>query len=105
MFRTRSIQSTLNFREKIMSIDYILVLSVLTLGIISMFTMYSTDGGVFDYHTKNHIIRFFLFFSLFLIFSLFQIRFWFSIYKHNFSEEQFRFYNPCKFSILFILCY
>ena len=77
MFRTRSIQSTLNFREKIMSIDYILVLSVLTLGIISMFTMYSTDGGVFDYHTKNHIIRFFLFFSLFLIFSLFQIRFWF----------------------------
>ena len=70
MFRRTSIQSTLNFREKIMSIDYILVLSVLTLGIISMFTMYSTDGGVFDYHTKNHIIRFFLFFLIVFVFLL-----------------------------------
>ena len=28
---------------------------VLILGIISMFAMYSTDGGEFKYHTKSHI--------------------------------------------------
>ena len=38
--------------------------------------MYSTDGGNFDYHTKNHIIRFITFFLFFLIISFFQIRFW-----------------------------
>ena len=77
MFQPRSIQSSLSFSDKIKSIDYILLLSVLILGIISMFAMYSTAGGSFDYHTKSHIVRFFLFFSLFLILSFFRIRFWF----------------------------
>ena len=62
---------------KIMSMDYILLLSILLLGIISMFAMYSTDGGKFDYHTKSHILRFGIFFIMFLIISLFQIRFWY----------------------------
>ena len=76
MFQPRSIQSSLSFSDKIKSIDYILLLSVLILGIISMFAMYSTAGGSFDYHTQSHIVRFFLFFSLFLILSFFRIRFW-----------------------------
>jgi rod shape determining protein RodA len=58
--------------------DYILIFSVLTLGIVSMFAMYSTDGGEFDYHTKSHIIRFTIFFILFFIISFFQIRFWYN---------------------------
>ena len=62
MFTSRSIQSNLTLRDKIFSIDYILVFSILTLGIISMFAMYSTDGGSFAYHTKSHILRFFVFF-------------------------------------------
>ena len=41
-----------------------------------MFAMYSTDGGEFNYHTKSHIVRFLVFFSLFLFISFFQIRFW-----------------------------
>ena len=45
MFEPRSIQSTLSTREKIYSFDYILLLSILVLGIISVFAMYSTDGG------------------------------------------------------------
>ncbi len=77
MFTSRSIQSSLTFRDKLFSIDYILVFSILTLGIISMFAMYSTDGGNFAYHTKSHILRFFVFFFLFFIISFFQIRFWF----------------------------
>ena len=62
MFQPRSIQSSMTFRDKIMSMDFILLSSVLLLGIISMFAMYSTDGGELKYHTESHIIRFFVFF-------------------------------------------
>ena len=71
MLQPRSIQSSLNLREKIFSFDFILVFSILILGIISMFAMYSTDGGEFKYHTNSHILRFFVFFGLFFFFSLF----------------------------------
>ena len=63
MLQPRSIQSSLTLRDKIFSIDYILVLSILVLGVTSMFAMYSTDGGEFKYHTKSHILRFSIFFS------------------------------------------
>ncbi len=76
MFKPNSIQQSMTLRDKIFSLDYVLIISVLVLGIISMFAMYSTDGGNFAYHTKSHILRFSIFFILFLIFSLFQIRFW-----------------------------
>ena len=76
MLQPRSIQSSLALKDKILSIDYILVVSILILGIISMFAMYSTDGGEFKYHTNSHILRFFVFFGLFFLVSLIQIRFW-----------------------------
>ena len=76
MLQPQSIQSNLSLRDKLFSIDYILVFSILVLGIISMFAMYSTDGGQFKYHTNSHILRFFVFFSLFFLVSLIQIRFW-----------------------------
>ena len=76
MLQPRSIQSSSGFRDKIRSIDYILVISIFILGIISMFAMYSTDGGEFKYHTNSHILRFFIFFGLFFLVSLIQIRFW-----------------------------
>ena len=76
MLQPRSIQSSLGLRDKIFSIDYILVFSILILGIISMFAMYSTDGGEFKYHTNSHILRFFVFFGLFFLVSLIQVRFW-----------------------------
>ena len=62
MFTPRSIQSSLSLKDKILSIDYILVVSIFILGIISIFAMFSTDGGEFKYHTKSHILRFFVFF-------------------------------------------
>ena len=67
------------FFEKIKSIDYILVTVVLLIGIISCFAMYSTDGGQFKYHTNSHILKFSLFFILFIIFSFFRIGFWHSL--------------------------
>ena len=78
MFRARSIQSSLSFRDKILSIDYVLVLSIFILGIVSILAMYSTDGGELKYHTKSHILRFFVFFAMFLFISFIQIRFWHS---------------------------
>ena len=75
MFRARSIQSSLSIKDKILSIDYILVFSIFILGLISILAMYSTDGGEFKYHTKSHILRFFVFFVMFLILSTIQIRF------------------------------
>ncbi len=78
MFQPRSIQSSLSFRDKLYSIDYVLVFSILILGIVSMFAMYSTDGGEFKYHTESHILRFFVFFLMFFILSFVQIRFWHS---------------------------
>jgi len=76
MLQPRSIHSSLALKDKILSIDYVLVFSILILGIVSMFAMYSTDGGEFKYHTNSHILRFCVFFGLFFLVSLIQIRFW-----------------------------
>ena len=65
-----------SFFEKIRSIDYLLVIIILILGIISSFAMYSTDGGEFLYHTKSHILRFGIFFVLFLVLSFVQTKVW-----------------------------
>ena len=76
MLQPRSIHSSLSIRDKIYSLDFILVISILVLGIISMFAMYSTDGGEFKYHTNSHILRFFVFFGMFFVVSFISIRFW-----------------------------
>ena len=68
-----------SFFEKIRSIDYLIIIIILMLGVISSFAMYSTDGGEFLYHTKSHIIRFGIFFGLFLVLSFVQTKFWHGI--------------------------
>ena len=79
MFQPRSIQTSLSFKDKILSIDYILVTAILILGVVSIeIAMYSTDGGEFKYHTKSHILRFSVFFIMFFILSFIQIRLWHS---------------------------
>ena len=65
-----------SFFEKIRSIDYLIIIIILMLGVISSFAMYSTDGGEFLYHTKSHIIRFGIFFGLFLVLSFVKTKFW-----------------------------
>ena len=76
MLQPRSIQSKLGIKDKILSLDYVLVVAILVLGVISMFAMYSTDGGEFKYHTNSHILRFFVFFGMFFMVSFISIRFW-----------------------------
>ena len=78
MFRSGSIQSHLTLRDKIFSLDPVLVTSIFLIGFISFFAMYSTDGGQFAYHTKSHILRFFIFFFLFFIISFVSLSFWYN---------------------------
>tara|TARA_Y100000590_G_scaffold422326_1_gene526901 strand:- start:429 stop:1553 length:1125 start_codon:yes stop_codon:yes gene_type:complete len=66
----------LNFREKIFNLDFTLLILILLLGITSIFAMYSTERGNFDYYTKNHLFRFSFFFLVFIASSLLSIRFW-----------------------------
>ncbi len=44
MFKPGAIASRLTFRDKVFSLDAILIVSILLLGIISCFAMYSRDG-------------------------------------------------------------
>jgi len=69
----------ISFRDKVLALDYILVLLVLLLGIISIFAMYSSERGVFSYHTENHIYRFIAFFLLFLAISFIKVKTWFRL--------------------------
>ena len=67
------------FFQKIKDLDFILLFSILLLGLISLFTMYSTDGGQFLFHTKSHLSKFLIFTLLMLTISFFNIKFWFSL--------------------------
>ena len=78
MYQRFSYTNQLTFFQKLRSIDYILLLCILTIGGISIFAMYSTDGGEILYHTKNHIIRFLISFLILIMLSFVNIRFWFS---------------------------
>ena len=73
--QSRFVQKS-DFKTKIKSLDYTLLLVVLLIGVISCFAMYSTDGGQFKYHTVSHIIRFSLFFVLFITLSFIRISYW-----------------------------
>ena len=78
MITSNTFSEKKTFLEKIKSIDYILVVVILLIGIISIFAMYSTDGGEFKYHTNSRILKFSTFFILFIILSYLRIKFWHS---------------------------
>jgi len=68
-----------SFFEKLLSVDYFLILIVLSIGAISVFAIYSTESGNFSYFTKNHLFRLLAFFSMFLVLSFVRISTW---YRH-----------------------
>jgi len=79
MFEQTSYSNQLTFFQKLRSFDYILLICIVSIGIISGFSMYSTDGGELLYHSRSHIIRLVVFFTMMICFSFFSIRFWHSI--------------------------
>ena len=76
MLRQSSYTDQFTFFQKLRSFDFILLLCILILGIISNLSMYSTDGGEFLYHSKSHFIRFVVFFIMMIILSFISLRFW-----------------------------
>ena len=79
MYLHNRIKNNNNFFKKIRDLDFILLSCILTLGLISLATMYSTDGGEALFHTKSHFSKFIIFTFLMLIVSFLNIKFWFSI--------------------------
>ena len=79
MYQQTSYTDQLTFFQKFKSLDFWLILCILVLGCIGTVAMYSSDGGEFSYYTKNHIIRFVVFFLMMLVFSFIRIKFWHSL--------------------------
>ena len=88
MFQQSSYTDQLTFFQKLRSFDFILVLCVLILGLVSNLSMFSTDGGEFLYHTKSHLIRFVVFFVFFIFLYFFSLRFWHSTAYHFYKVVQ-----------------
>ena len=71
-----SFETKSSFFQKVRNFDYILLSCILLLGVISSFSMYSTDGGEILFHTKSHMIKFFIFFLIMIFLSFLNIKFW-----------------------------
>ena len=78
MFQQASYSDQQTFFQKLRSLDYILLFCIIAIGIISGFSMYSTDGGELLYHSRSHIIRLVVFFIMMFFLSFLNIRFWHS---------------------------
>jgi len=80
MFQHDRLSNEITLFQKIKNLDYILLISVILLSVLSVFVMYSTDGGEILFHTKNHFVKLAVFFPLMIFVAFFNIKFW-----HNFS--------------------
>ena len=70
-----SFNTKLSFFQKLRNFDYILLTCIMFLGLISAFTMYSTDGGELLFHSKSHISKFLIFFVMMFCMSFLNIKF------------------------------
>ena len=77
MLNERITANNFSFFDRIKSIDYFLILIIISIGAISVLAIYSTESGNFSYYTKNHLVRLCSFFSLFLFLSFIRISFWY----------------------------
>ncbi len=93
MFQHDRLNNELTFWQKIKELDYILLTSVFLLSILSLFVMYSTDGGEILFHTKSHFSKIIFFFPLMIFIAFFNIKWW-----HNLS---YLFY----FAVILLLIY
>ena len=79
MFIESSFSNRSTFFQKLRSFDYILFLSILVVGVISGFAMYSSDGGELAYHTKSHLVRFSVFYVMMIFISFINIKTWHTV--------------------------
>ena len=69
MYLHKKLENRVNFFRKIKDLDFILLLCILLLGLISLATMYSTDSGELLFHTKSHFFKFVIFTFMMLLIS------------------------------------
>ena len=78
MYNHYSLNSEISLLQKIKQLDYILLISIILLSVISLLVMYSTDGGQILYHTKSHFLKLVFFFPLMILIAFFNIKYWHS---------------------------
>ncbi len=70
----------ISFFQKVISMDFYLLISIIILGAVSIVAMYSTDISDKDfYHSFNHTLRFGVFFGLMIVMSFINIKYYFSL--------------------------
>ena len=77
MLSTSLNSTSYSFIDKLKAVDYFLIIIVAIIGSLSVFSIYSTESGNFSDYTKNHLIRFLVFFSMFLILSFIRVSAWY----------------------------
>ena len=78
MILSTSLNSTnYSFIDKLKAVDYFLIIIVAIIGLMSVFSIYSTESGNFSFYTKNHLTRFLVFFFMFLVLSFVRVSFWY----------------------------
>ena len=97
MLTERIHTSKYSFFDKLLSIDYFLIIIIIAIGAISVFAIYSTEGGEFSYYTKNHLIRLIAFFGMFLVLSFVKITFWY--------RNAYIFYLICLILLIVVLLF
>jgi len=70
-------RGNLIFKDKVLSLDFLLIFCILLLGMISFVAMYSSEQGKIGYYTLSHIYRFSTFFLIFIIISFIKIDIWY----------------------------
>jgi rod shape determining protein RodA len=71
-----SFNTRLSLFRKLKNFDFILLFCIMILGVMSAFSMYSTDGGEILFHSKSHITKFLIFFPMMIVLSFLDIKFW-----------------------------
>ena len=70
----------ISFFQKVRSMDFYLLISIIILGLVSIVAMYSTDISDKDfYHSFNHTLRFGVFFGMMIVMSFINIKYYFSL--------------------------
>ena len=71
-----SFNTRLTFFQKLKNFDFVLLICILLLGVISVFSLYSTDGGQILFYSKSHFLKFLFFFPMMIILSFVDIKYW-----------------------------
>ena len=97
MLTERIHTSKYSILDKLLAVDYFLIVIVISIGAISVFAIHSTESGEFSYYTKNHLLRLIAFFTMFLFLSFVRITFWY--------RNAYIFYLICLFALLLVLLF